>query len=75
MVSSKKFEQRKAFLDRYGGGVRSYFKREGAMLMTALTIFFMGLGTLAFPDVAYDTDSSIVLTSVALAVGFVGTFV
>ncbi|KAG0056320.1 hypothetical protein BGZ83_005688 [Gryganskiella cystojenkinii] len=74
MASSEKIQKRRAFLEKYGSGPKSYFRREGAVVMTVVTILIVGAGAFALSGVPLSIGYLFLLAAIALVLGFACTY-
>ncbi|CAO3565644.1 unnamed protein product [Mortierella alpina] len=74
MASPQKIQARRAFLERYGNGPRSYFRREGALVMIVLTVFIIAAGALALANVTLGIGYLFLLLIIALTIAGIGTY-
>ncbi|KAI9232337.1 hypothetical protein MVEG_08777 [Podila verticillata NRRL 6337] len=72
--SNGKVQQRRAFLAQYENGSKSYFKKEGAVLMALITILIVGVGAFALSSVSLNVGYFFLLLFIALVLAFIGTY-
>ncbi|KAG0376093.1 hypothetical protein BGX24_008295 [Mortierella sp. AD032] len=74
MASPKTIHNRRKFLEKYGSGPKSYFRREGGVVFGLLTILIVGAGAFCLSDSSLGVGYFFILLSVALALSFVSTY-
>jgi hypothetical protein len=74
MVNQKTIHNRKRFLDKYGSGPLSYFRREGGAIMSLLTLLIVGAGAFCLSDSSLGVGYFFLLAFISLAISFVATY-
>ncbi|KAF9283200.1 hypothetical protein BGZ68_005494 [Mortierella alpina] len=74
MTSPRKIQARRAFLERYGNGPRSYFRREGAVVLIVLTVMIIAAGSVALANVSLSIGYLFLLLFIALTIAGIGTY-
>ncbi|KAF9189281.1 hypothetical protein BGZ51_009728 [Haplosporangium sp. Z 767] len=74
MMTSKKIEMRRAFLEKYSSGPKSYFRSEGAVVWAVGTVLIIGAGALALSDVTLSIGYLFLLAFIALILAAACTF-
>ncbi|KAF9956461.1 hypothetical protein BGZ70_009871 [Mortierella alpina] len=74
MATPQKIQARRAFLERYGNGPRSYFRREGALVMIVLTVLIIAAGAFALANVTLSIGYLFLLLIISLTIAGIGTY-
>ncbi|KAF9941678.1 hypothetical protein BGZ75_002840 [Mortierella antarctica] len=74
MATPQKIQARRAFLERYGNGPKSYFRREGALVMIVLTVLIIAAAAFALANVTLGIGYLFLLIIIALTLAGIGTY-
>ncbi|KAF9087697.1 hypothetical protein BGX29_000704 [Mortierella sp. GBA35] len=74
MANPKTIHQRRRFLEKYGSGPMSYFRREGGIVLGLLTLLIVGAGAFCLSDSSLGIGYFFLLFFSAFALASVGTY-
>ncbi|KAF9293662.1 hypothetical protein BGZ88_005065 [Linnemannia elongata] len=74
MANQKTIHNRRKFLEKYGSGPRSYFRREGGIVMGLVTILLVGAGAFCLSDSSLSVGYFFLLVFICLFISFVATY-
>lgn len=74
MANQKSIHNHRRFLERYGSGPRSYFRREGGVVMSLLTLLIVGAGAFCLSDYSLGVGYFFLLAFISLVISFVATY-
>ncbi|KAF9912182.1 hypothetical protein EC991_000592 [Linnemannia zychae] len=74
MANQKTIHNRRKFLEKYGSGPKSYFRREGGIVFALLTLLIVGAGAFCLSDSSLGVGYFFLLAFIALTLSFVATY-
>ncbi|KAG0298601.1 hypothetical protein BGZ96_009675 [Linnemannia gamsii] len=74
MANQKSVHNHRRFLEKYGSGPRSYFRREGGVVMSLLTLLIVGTGAFCLSDSSLGVGYFFLLAFISLVISFVATY-